>query len=78
MPMSGSQHSAFTTTSTVTPDTLTITIASVLMTAALLWLAWMAYSQVRLWQQGQSNFYDLMVNLARSSVVVLLLGFIIN
>jgi hypothetical protein len=48
------------------------------MTFALLWLAWMAYSQVRLWHAEQSSFYDLMVNLARSSVIVLLLGFIIN
>ncbi len=78
MAMSAQQRSVFDTTSTVTPDTLTITITSVLMTAALLWLAWMAYSQVRLWGAGQSNFYDLIVNLARSSVVVLLLGFFIN
>ena len=76
--MSPQQHTIFTTTSTVSPADLTVVIASVLMTAALLWLAWMAYSQVRLWQTGQSSFFDLTVNLSRSSLIVLLLGFIIN
>jgi integrating conjugative element protein (TIGR03758 family) len=78
MAMSSQQHTIFTTTSTVSPTDLTLVIASVLMTAALLWLAWMAYSQVRLWQTGQSSFFDLTVNLSRSSIIVLLLGFIIN
>ncbi len=78
MAMSTQQHTVFTTTSTVSPADLTLVIASILMTAALLWLAWMAYSQVRLWQTGQSSFFDLTVNLSRSSIIVLLLGFIIN
>ncbi len=78
MAMSSQQETVFTTTSTVSPPDLTLVIASVLMTAALLWLAWMAYSQVRLWQSGQSSFFDLSVNIARSSLIVMLLGFIIR
>ena len=76
--MSPLQATVFTTTSTVSPADLTLVIASILMTAALLWLAWMAYSQVRLWQTGQSSFFDLTVNLSRSSIIVLLLGFMIH
>ncbi|HFD11715.1 MAG TPA: TIGR03758 family integrating conjugative element protein [Crenotrichaceae bacterium] len=78
MAMSDPQKTIFTATSTVSPDVLTTVIASVLMTAALLWLAWMAYSQLRLWQSDQSSFYDLSVNIARSCIIVLLLGFFIN
>ncbi len=78
MAMSPLQTTVFTTTSTVSPTNLTLVIASILMTAALLWLAWMAYSQLRLWQTGQSSFFDLIVTVSRSSIIVLLLGFIVR
>lgn len=78
MAMNPQQQAVFTRTSTVSPLDLTTLIASVVMTTAILWLAWMAYSQVRLWFSGQASFFDLTVNLARSSIVVLLLGFMIR
>ncbi len=78
MAMSAQQQAVFTTTSTVNPADLTLSVASVLMTAALLWLAWMAYSQVRLWHSKQTSFYDLSITITRSSIIVLLLGFIVR
>ena len=78
MAMSAQQQGIFTTTSTVSPADLTLSIASVLMLFALLWLTWMAYSQLKLWYSRQTTFFDLLVTLTRSSVLVLLLGFIIR
>ncbi len=57
MAMSTQQQGIFTTTSTVSPADLTLSIASVLMVFALLWLTWMAYSQLKLWHSRQTTFF---------------------
>ena len=76
--MNAPQLAAFQQSTGTTPAKLTLVIASVMAVVFLLWGCWMAYSQIKTWQNGQGTFYDMTFNLVRSAMIMLLLGFLIR
>ena len=76
--MTPQQLGVFQQSTGVTPANLTLVIASIVAVILLLWGCWMAYSQYKMWQNGQGSFYDMTFNLARCAMMMLLLGFLIR
>ena len=77
--MTSSQVSAFTnSTGGFAPAIVLTVIAGILAVIYLLWLAWIAYSQLRSWQNGQGDFYDFLFITVRAAVVALIIGFFIT
>ena len=56
--MNATQQAAFAAGSGVTHSNLLLGIAMITMTLALLWLAWLAISQMKQWRAG-GEFFDL-------------------
>ena len=76
MAMTNAQIAAFkVSTGGTSPADLLLGVVSALAIIYLLWLAWIAHSQFRSWQTGQSTFYDLIFTIARAAMVALLVGF---
>lgn len=77
--MTTGQINAFkNSTSGISPSNLLDVITASLAVIFLLWLAWVAYSQFRLWQTGKGDFYDVIFSTASAAVVVLLVGYLIR
>ena len=77
--MSASQVTAFkVSTGGISPTDLLTVVAMTLAVIYLLWLAWIAYSQLRSWQTGQGTFYDLILTIVRAAIVTLLVGFTLS
>lgn len=77
--MNLAQVSAFTrATGGITASQMVLAVAGILAVVYLLWLAWIALSQYRSWQNGQGDFYDVMFVTTRGVVVALLLGYLIR
>jgi len=74
--MTGPQISAFTnSTGGIAPSGLLHVIAGILAVTYLLWLAWIAYSQLRSWKNGQGDFFDFLFTTSRAAIVALVIGF---
>ena len=73
--MSAAQRAAFQAGSGVTPETLLITIASVVLVLVFVWVLWVTIGSFRAWQDGQASLIDLVWAALRASIVLLVLGF---
>lgn len=76
--MNAQQRLAFEAGSGVTPDALLLTIAGVILSLAFLWVTWIAFGTFNAWQDGQASFFDLVWNVLRACIVLLVLGFYIR
>ena len=73
--MTASQSAAFQAGSGVTPETLLIGIASVVLVLAFIWAIWVTFGTFRAWQSGDIAMFDLLWGVLRASIVLLVLGF---
>jgi hypothetical protein len=62
----------------VPSTTLTLVIASVGAVFFLTWGGWTAYRHCQLWQSRQISFFDFILTLVRTAVMLLLLGYLIR
>jgi integrating conjugative element protein (TIGR03758 family) len=69
---------AFTTGAGVEPSALLLAIAAGILTLLTLWVAWVAYGQLRSWRAGYGTLYDLVWTVMRASLLLLVLGFFIR
>lgn len=77
--MTSAQVSAFTkSTGGIAPAKVLILITEIIAVIYLLWLCWIAYSQLRSWKQGQGDFYDFLFVIMRASIVAMMLAFFIH
>ncbi len=73
--MTGAQNTVFQAGSGVTPATLLIGIASVVLMLAFIWVIWVSLGTFRAWQSGQVVLLDLVWSVLRASIVLMVLGF---
>lgn len=73
--MSPAQIAVFQAGSGVTPGVLLVTIASVVLVLAFVWVTWVTLGSFRGWQRGQVTLFDLIWAAVRASIVLLVLGF---
>ncbi|OOZ50919.1 integrating conjugative element protein [Solemya velum gill symbiont] len=75
MTMTPAQNTAFQAGSGVTPSTLLIGIASVVLVLAFIWVIWVTLGTFRAWQNGQVALFDVIWSALRASIVLMVLGF---
>jgi len=73
--MTAAQNAAFLAGSGVTPPTLLVSIAGVVLLLAFIWVIWVTLGTFRAWQNGQATLFDLTWNALRASIVLMVLGF---
>jgi integrating conjugative element protein (TIGR03758 family) len=73
--MTPAQNTAFQAGSGVTPSTLLIGIASVVLVLAFIWVMWVTLGTFRAWQNGQVVLFDVVWSALRASIVLMVLGF---
>jgi len=73
--MTPAQNTAFQAGSGVTPSTLLIGIASVVLVLAFIWVIWVTLGTFRAWQNGQAALFDVIWSALRASIVLMVLGF---
>ena len=76
--MNTRQRLAFEAGSGVTPETLLLAIAGITLTLTFLWVTWITFGTFKAWQEGSASFFDLVWNVLRASIVLLVLGFYIR
>ena len=73
--MTPAQNTAFQAGSGVTPATLLMGIASVVLVLAFVWVIWVTLGTFRAWQNGQAVLFDVVWSALRASIVLMVLGF---
>ena len=73
--MTPAQQAAFHAGSGVTPATLLVAIAGVVLLLAFIWAAWVVLGAFRAWQNGQGDLLDLLWSALRACIVLMVLGF---
>ena len=73
--MTPAQNTAFQAGSGVTPSTLLMAIASVVIVLAFVWVIWVTLGTFRAWQNGQAVLFDVVWSALRASIVLMVLGF---
>ena len=73
--MTAAQHAAFQAGSGITPATLLIAIASIVLVLAFVWVIWISIGTFRAWHEGQATVFDLTWSTLRASIVLMVLGF---
>ncbi len=73
--MNATQQAAFRASTGMAPADLLIGIASIILTLAFVWGAWVAIGTFRAWQNGQVMLFDLVWNSLRAGIVLMVLGF---
>jgi integrating conjugative element protein (TIGR03758 family) len=73
--MTPAQEAAFQAGSGITPETLLIGIASVVLVLVFVWVIWVTVGTFRAWQDGDVALFDLVWAALRASIVLLVLGF---
>ncbi len=73
--MTGAQNMVFQAGSGVTPATLLLAIASIVLMLAFIWVIWVTLGTFRAWQNGQVVLFDVIWSTLRASIVLMVLGF---
>jgi len=73
--MNAAQSAAFQAGSGMTPATLLLGIASVVLVLAFVWVIWVTLGTFRAWQGGQVSVFDVAWSALRASIVLMVLGF---
>ena len=73
--MTAAQNAVFQAGSGVTPSTLLIAIAGIVLVLAFVWVIWVTLGTFRAWQTGQVTLFDLTWSALRASIVLMVLGF---
>ncbi len=73
--MTLAQDAAFQAGSGVTPSTLLVAIAAIVIVLAFIWVIWVTLGAFRAWQNGQVALFDVVWSALRASIVLMVLGF---
>jgi integrating conjugative element protein (TIGR03758 family) len=73
--MTLAQNAAFQAGSGVTPSTLLVAIAAIVIVLAFIWVIWVTLGTFRAWQNGQVVLFDAAWSALRASIVLMVLGF---
>ncbi len=73
--MTAAQNAAFQAGSGVTPSTLLMAIASIVIVLAMVWVLWVTLGSFRAWQDGQVGIFDVVWSTLRACIVLMVLGF---
>ncbi|WP_029134104.1 TIGR03758 family integrating conjugative element protein [Sedimenticola selenatireducens] len=73
--MTLAQNAAFQAGSGVTPSTLLMAIAAIVIVLAFMWVIWVTLGSFRAWQNGQVVLFDVVWSALRASIVLMVLGF---
>jgi len=73
--MTLAQNVAFQAGSGVTPSTLLMSIAAIVIVLAFIWVIWVTLGTFRAWQNGQVVLFDVVWSALRASIVLMVLGF---
>jgi integrating conjugative element protein (TIGR03758 family) len=73
--MTLAQNAAFQAGSGVTPSTLLVAIAAIVIVLAFIWVIWVTLGTFRAWQNGQVVLFDVAWSALRASIVLMVLGF---
>ncbi|PLX61429.1 TIGR03758 family integrating conjugative element protein [Sedimenticola selenatireducens] len=73
--MTLAQNVAFQAGSGVTPSTLLMAIAAIVIVLAFIWVIWVTLGTFRAWQNGQVVLFDVVWSALRASIVLMVLGF---
>ena len=73
--MTLAQNAAFQAGSGVTPSTLLMAIAAIVVVLAFIWVIWVTLGTFRAWQNGQVVLFDMVWSALRASIVLMVLGF---
>ena len=76
--MNARQIAAFEAGSGAAPNELLLAIAGVTLMLALLWTSWVAIGSFMAFQESQQTLFDLIINVLRACIVLLVLGFYIR
>jgi integrating conjugative element protein (TIGR03758 family) len=73
--MTSAQTAAFQAGSGVSPDTLLVGIASVVLVLTFVWVMWITFGAFRGWQSGAITAFDFLWGVLRASIILSVLGF---
>ena len=76
--MTNQQRLAFEAASGASPDALLLGIAGVILTLTFIWVAWLAFGTFNAWQEGKASFLDLIWQVLRACIVLMVLGFYVR
>lgn len=69
---------AFQAGAGVSASSVLFGIASMIVTLLLVWGVWIAFGQLRAWQEGRASLFDITWTTLRASMLLLLLGWFIR
>lgn len=72
------QKQAFLAGSGVDPSAMLLAIKSSLIVLILIWTTWVAVGAFRAWRFGDLEIYDLLWQVMRASIILLVIGFYIQ
>ena len=73
--MNDAQLTAFQTGSGMQASTLLLSIASIVVVLAFVWVVWVTLGTFRAWQDGNASLFDVAWSALRASIVLMVLGF---
>lgn len=76
--MTSLQEAAFQAGSGISADALLFAIAGSVAVLATLWVAWVALGSFRAWRTGDIEIYDLLWQVVRAAIVLMILGYYIS
>ncbi|MCY3885545.1 MAG: TIGR03758 family integrating conjugative element protein [Gammaproteobacteria bacterium] len=76
--MTSVQEAAFRAGSGLSADTLLFAIAGTIAVLATLWVAWISLGSFRSWRAGDIDIYDLLWQVVRAAIVLMILGYYIR
>lgn len=76
--MTSLQEAAFRAGSGLSADALLFAIAGSVAVLATLWVSWVALGSFRAWRAGDIEIYDLLWQVVRAAIVLMILGYYIR
>jgi integrating conjugative element protein (TIGR03758 family) len=73
--MTSQQISMFQAGAGVTPATLMMAIASMVVVLTFVWVVWVTVGTFRAWQDGDVSVFELTWSALRACIVLMVLGF---
>ncbi len=76
--MTSAQEAAFRAGSGLGADVLLFAIAGTIAVLATIWVSWVAIGAFRAWRVGDIEMYDLLWQVVRAAIVLLILGYYVR
>lgn len=76
--MTPAQTTAFSTASGQAPNAILLAVASIVITFALVWLAYMSFQMFHAWRTGGAEMADIPWYVIRGAIVISVLVYFVN